>query len=120
MSEKNKPASSWSRQWLNIGREYVTETRRDEVGARLDGLKWLPVVAGDIFPCSAATGLAVNNLIEQRAISRVRAVAESPFMAPFNVFGVQMELRACVQRVYFVDSGTHLTPLALDTKEVGS
>jgi len=97
------------RTWTNIGKEH-SEQRHDELGAMFDRMDWQEL------PCSIGMmpGLAIKEAIKQLRIPKVSHVAHSHELAPYGLEGIIGHYKNGEVRVYLIDTGTEITPLASD------
>lgn len=115
------------RDWLSIGAEYHEgETRlgdnRRRVVRAIAGLEWQPVPEDGTLSVAMMPGLAIQECIAQLGLPRVSAVAtngyltmpDGPETAHYSVYGIEANYANGRARVYVLDTGGGVTPLAAD------
>jgi hypothetical protein len=116
------------RDWMNVGAEYTGEENdgRRRVERQIGGLTWRDVPQdGSPLSLPFSPGAA----IEQLRLPRVQRVATDGYLewpdfpgddenppehAHYSIYGIECLYRDYRVRVYLLDSGTGLTPLAAD------
>lgn len=100
-----------TRYWTKVGSEYTdSQKKRKAVATAIDEFEW--VKAEGEFPM--APGLAIKQIIQQFKVPRVERVAISNAMAPLGLYGIEARYGNGLGRIYVVDSGVSLTPVASD------
>ena len=91
---------------------YPTRARisRAKVEAGIRGLRWRSVEGSH----PASQGLAISAAIREFRIPKVDSVAYSSALAPYDLIGIQGHYTNGRARVYIVDTGSSLTPVASD------
>lgn len=97
------------RNWTTTGKEY-TEGKHDEMSAIFNRMQWREI------PCSMGMmpGEAIKAAIRQLHIPKVSHVACSNELAPYGLEGITGHYKNGEARVYLIDTGTAIIPLATD------
>jgi len=114
-------ATATRRDWMKIGAKYH-EPNREAVEAIITGLTWQ--TGGDAPACPA---LAINEVIRELGIPKVSAVATDGYLplpepdgvgvAHYAVYGIEGNYTNGRVRLYVLDAGSVMTPLAADLWE---
>lgn len=99
------------RTWTNIGRPYTDGEGQAEVGQAIDRLEWVST-EGRSFPM--IPGEAIKAVIRELRMPSPRRVAISSDLAPLGLYGIESQYRNGLARVYVVDAGSRLVPVASD------
>ena len=59
-------------------------------------------------------GMVINKMIQELRIPKVSAIAISNDLAPYGFYGIEGHFKNGRVRIYFIDSGTVMTPVASD------
>lgn len=114
-----------ARDWMNIGAEFTGEEHRgrERVEEQIAALTWTDVPQ-DGSPVSVAfmPGEAIKAAIAELRLPKVQRIAingylqwpDGPETAHFSIYGIECLYRDYRVRLYVLDSGTGLTPLAAD------
>lgn len=109
------------RTWTDIGRHEVLDTTleggtritRRTVEAAIDELDWK--VPPKRLP--ALPGMGIKACIKELRIPKVSQIAISSELAPFGFYGIEGNYTNGRARIYIIDLGTHLVPLASELLE---
>lgn len=111
-------------EWTQVGEEIFTtpptfEGNMPEGGGRythemvekaIEALDWQEVT--DDLELAAMPGYAIANAIAEYRIPKVSRVAVSSDLAPYGFYGIEGNYTNGRARVYIVDRGTELIPVA--------
>lgn len=97
------------RTWTNVAKEY-TENKEDEIAEMFNRLEWheLP------YTMAAMPGMGIKEAIKQLNIPKVSHVACSHELAPYGLMGIIGHYKNGEAKVYLIDTGTEIIPLASD------
>ena len=97
-----------ARTWTTVGTELVDDQER--FGRLFERLEWEPA-AGEK---PMGPGLAILEVVKELRIPRVARIAISHELAPHGLYGIEGHYKDGRARVYVVDLGTKLVPVASD------
>lgn len=108
------------RTWTSVGKHWTSADDRAHVEAEIDRLEWKEI--GDAIDLPFLAGHAINAAIEQLRLPKVSHVAHDGYLrypdplqsAPLALYGIECHYPNGRARVYVLDRGTGLTPLASD------
>ena len=97
------------RTWTAVGQEH-SDGKHDELGEMFERLEWREI------PCTMAMmpGDAIKAAITQLRIPKVSHVACSNELAPYGLEGIIGHYRGGTVKIYLIDTGTEVLPLASD------
>ena len=97
------------RNWTSVGKEH-TENKHDKLDTIFDGMLWQKI------PCTMGMmpGEAIKAAIKQLRIPKVSHVSCSNELAPYGLEGIIGHYINGEARVYLLDTGTEVIPLATD------
>jgi hypothetical protein len=114
------------RTWTTVGAKYTTPERRPDVLRAIASLEWHEVGDGNL-ELPALPGLAIEACIRQLSLPRVSQVAWNGAAASvdwydpkrregehYSIYGIEMNYDNGRARVYVIDTGTGVLPLASD------
>ena len=93
-------------QWTKVGEVYTREAR-EELSSIFSRMKWRHL-RGEL---PAFEALAINDLVRGFRIPAVRMAASND-LAPFGLYGIEGRYKNGTVRIFFLDDGTHLVPIA--------
>lgn len=109
------------REWLNIGAAYWVpyQTR---IEAEIAGLTWKAVPEDGELSLPMSPGLGIQACITELELPKVSAVAhngyiqvpDGPETAHYSIYGIEANYKDGRARVYVIDAGTQLVPIAVD------
>ena len=113
------------RNWTTVGEEYVERLGREDVEKEIAALDWQEIPAGGSLTVGFMPGYGINEVIAQLDLpKRVSRIAISAFERPAptpdedgfypGFYGIETSYSNGLCRVYVLDLGTELTPLASD------
>ena len=110
------------RTWTKVGAEYTGGDDRARVEAEIDQLDWKGIPEGGTVSAPFMPGEGIKALISELALPRVSLIAwngylrypDPPESAHYGLYGIECRYSNGRARVYALDSGTGLTPLASD------
>lgn len=108
-------ADGAARTWTTVGRKHTrTKTQRGFVAAAIGKLEWQPVPLVDRVPFAAA--YALKAAITEFRIPKVSAIAvDGPVIENrYGIYGIEGNFVNGRARVYLLDRGSDLVPLATD------
>lgn len=96
--------------WTEVGKKHVSEEMRPDVEKKLKAMEWIAV------PCSfpAMPALAIQCMITDLALGRALEVGYDHFLAPLGVVSVHARRKTQEVRMFAVDAGDCITPLAYE------
>lgn len=100
------------RTWTDVGKGYTTG-KHAKIGAMFDRMEWqkLPCTMG-MMP-----GEGIKEAIKQLRIPKVSHVASSHELAPYGLLGITGHYKNGCAKVYLIDTGTEVIPIASDFEE---
>lgn len=101
------------RQFTKIS-EGRTSLTRDEIGSAMDRMEWKPIGCGHTEPFMQAQG--IKEAIRQLRLKATH-YANSSELAPLGLLAVRSISNEGAQKIYFIDEGDGLVPLAIDNEE---
>lgn len=112
------------RAWTTVGEEYVERLGLAEVEAAIDGLEWQDVPVNGKLTVGFMPGEAINTCIREFAMPKVSKIAIDAFERPAaspeedgfypGFYGIEANYANGRVRVYVLDTGCGITPLASD------
>jgi hypothetical protein len=101
--------------WFKIGREFYDGKPMEKARIKTTAkeIDWLQVPPRNAPPLNLPmmAGMGINEVIKNFKIPKVSAVAVTNELAPFVFYGVRGCYQGEVVELFFIDSGTHLTPV---------
>ena len=102
------------RNWTQIGAEYSETVRqKSELSDIFDNFEW-HILPYKMNPIQAAS---IRRAIDSYKLVGVKAIAFSFALSPLSVLGIECHFKNGVQRVYFIDTGKTIVPVADDQIE---
>lgn len=114
------------RTWTEVGAEYVERLGERSVEHEIEAMEWTIMREGGTATVGAMPGMAINKLIEEFRLPKVTGFAISGFERPGGpeadgfypgFYGVEANYRNGRARIYVLDIGATLIPLASDLFE---
>lgn len=122
--------TTMKRDWLNVGAAFTEEgDDRQEVEQQFAELEWQSLPRGGTLSVGMAPGLGIKECIKQLRLPKVTAIAtngwierpdpsspdpEEPMTATYAIYGIEANYKNGRARIYVLDSGTEMLPLAAD------
>lgn len=109
------------RDWMSVGARYTTPERRAQVERTISRLEWREFTDGMSLPM--CPGLGIEAAIKELRLPKVSAIAYNgalSFPAPDDeseypgLYGIEANYKNGRARVYIVDNGCELLPIAAD------
>lgn len=101
------------RSWTTVGASLVAD--QEKTGRKLDRLTWVSV---DGLEVGFSPGYAIKQAIQELRIPRVERIAIGTWRGGGGLYGIEGRYRDGVARVYLVDTGAGITPIASDFEPV--
>lgn len=97
------------RTWTKVGEEY-SKGKQEQIAEFIKRLEW------QTLPCEMGMmpGDGIKAAIAKFRIPHVSQVAVSSEMAPLGLYAVEGKYKNGRARLYMVDAGTEITPIATD------
>lgn len=113
------------RTWTKVG-ERLIGTALDEgvifdraaIVRAIRSLEWREIPKGGKISAPAMQGLNISAAIQDLKIPRVSHVAWTNELAPYGFYGIRGHYANGDAEIYIMDSGTVLTPVCTDFREV--
>ena len=115
----------YARTWTQTGAPYTTPERRPDVLAAIAALEWTAIPDGDSLTLPFLPGEGIKAVIAELQLPKVSALAwngvvDWPAAQPggdrehYAVYGIEANYKNGRARVYVLDTGTQLLPVASD------
>ena len=98
------------RTWTTHDRYNKTKSQRSAISRAISRMEWV----GRTAQLSMSSGLAIRSLIREFDIPKVSAVSDNTIYGGYSLLGVEGNYSNGRARVYALDTGTQLIPLASD------
>lgn len=113
------------RTWTKVGERLIGVSLdegvifdRAAVVRAINSLEWCEIPRGGSISAPAMQGLNISAAIKDLKIPRVSHVAWSHELAPYGFYGIRGHYANGDAEIYIMDSGTVLTPVCTDFREV--
>lgn len=106
-----------SRTWTTVGAEYVDRLGKKAVESEIETLEWQEIPEDGSLTVAYLPGDSIKQTILQLDLPRVSAIAISGFERPGfypGFYGIEANYTDGRARIYVLDTGTGVSPLAHD------